>query len=63
MAWLCLDLSTGHLEFLLRETLAQLAERHGSESERNLINSEDQPLSDRLGILDHLLSRFIVATS
>ena len=61
-AWLSLDPSTGHLEFLLRETLSQMAERYGTESERDLIDSDDQPLPDRLSILDRLMARFIAAT-
>jgi hypothetical protein len=61
-SWLCFEPSTGRLGFILREGLPQLAERYGTQSERDLIISDDQPLPDRLRVLDHLLARFVAAT-
>jgi hypothetical protein len=61
-AWLCLDRSSGGLEFFLREGLQELAERYGTQAERNVIVTDSQPLSERLRVLDGLLARFVAAT-
>jgi hypothetical protein len=60
--WLHLDTESGAIDFALDSAPDNLLERYGTREDGAVVRDPRRPLTDRLGVLDMLLARFVAAT-